>query len=154
MDISTDLCGQTAAEGWWHTKVRPTIRFQMTAWFTAVLFAGLALFGVATWLAVSVTVTQAVDQSLENRMEALAGFLEYATNAVPAAELSEELQEFAMGAPEGTLLQIRDSQGHDLLPPKPDFVGRPSKPGDRVYGETTLHGRPYRTLFAVLNAGG
>jgi hypothetical protein len=64
-----------------------SIRFRLTAWFTAALFAGLALFGIVTWVAVSVTVTQAVDQSLANRVEALAGFLEYAASAVAPGEL-------------------------------------------------------------------
>jgi two-component system heavy metal sensor histidine kinase CusS len=133
---------------------RGSIRFRLTVWFTAALFAGLALFGIATWVAVSVTVTQSVDQALENRVEALAGFLEYAAKAEAPEELSEELKEFAMGAPEGTLLRIRDSQGHELLPATPGIPARPATAGDRVYDEITLRGRPYRTLFAVLNVRG
>src|ERR1700682_5683469 len=88
-----------------------SIRFRLTAWYTVMLLAGLALFGVGTWIAVSVSVTQAVDQSLRNRVDALKRFLE----SVPEQELSEEVKEFAMGAPDGNLLQVRDSTGRDLL---------------------------------------
>ena len=131
-----------------------SIRFRLTIWFMAALFAGLALFGIATWVAVSVTVTQSVDRSLDNRIAALAGFLEYTASAVSPEELPEELKEFAMGAPEGTLLRIRDPQGHDLLPPTPGIPSRPAKSGNRVYDEINLRGRPYRTLFAALNVRG
>src|SRR5947207_7548145 len=131
-----------------------SIRFRLTIWFTAALFAGLALFGIVTWVAVSVAVTQSVDRSLDNRIEALSGFLEYAVNAVTREELSEELKEFAMGSPEGTLLRVRDAQGHDLLPTTPGIPSKPTKAGNRVYGEMNLRGRPYRNLFTVLNVRG
>ena len=63
-----------------------SIRFRLTAWYTTILLAGLGLFGIGTWIAVSISVTQAVDQSLRNRVDALKQFMA----TVPEDEVPEE----------------------------------------------------------------
>jgi heavy metal sensor kinase len=120
-----------------------SIRFRLTAWYTAALLAGLALFGVAARVAVSVSMTQAVDHALTERVDALKRFLEYAADAVPRSDLPEELREFAMGAPEGNLLEVRDSRARELL--SSPMIG--SLGGDdHGFREIRAGGRRYRLL--------
>jgi len=119
-----------------------SIRFRLTAWYTAILLAGLALFGMGTWIAVSVSVTQAVDQSLRNRVDALKQFLE----TVPEQEVPDEVKEFAMGAPEGNLFQVRDSEGRELLSSPLAATLARARPG---FGELSWGGRRYRVLSQV-----
>lgn len=120
-----------------------SIRFRLTLWFTGVLLAGLILFAIGTWIAVSISITQAVDQSLTRRVDALKRFL---AEPVPEPELPEELGEFAMGAPEGNLLQVRDSSGKTLLPSR--FFNKLGK-GERGFAEVTLGAKRYRVLSGV-----
>ena len=123
-----------------------SIRFRLTASFAVVLFAALGLFGVATWIAVSISITQAVDHSLTTRVDAVKGFLQYTAEAVPPVEVPEELKEFAMGAPEGNLIQVRDSFGRDLLTsPSADALVQP-RPG---FSEVTWRGKRYRVLSRI-----
>ena len=119
-----------------------SIRFRLTVWYTAILLAGLLLFGVGVWIAVSISVTQTVDQSLRHRVEALKQFLE----TVPEQEIQEEVKEFAMGAPEGNLLQVRDSAGAELLSSPLQAILPRALPG---LVEVTWRGRRYRVLSQV-----
>jgi heavy metal sensor kinase len=69
----------------------------------------------------------------------------------PRDDLREELREFAMGASEGNLLQVRDSTGQDLLS-SPLISSRTWPKGFR---EATWRGKRYRLLSHVdLNAAG
>lgn len=119
-----------------------SIRLRLTAWYTAILFAALALFGMGIWIAVSISVTQAVDQSLRDRIAALQPFME----TVPEQEFPEELKEFAMGAPEGNLLQVRDSEGRDVLSSPLAAALAQGRPG---FDEVVWEGRLYRVLSNV-----
>lgn len=120
-----------------------SLRFRLTAWYAAVLLAGLALFGMGTRIAVGISITQAVDQSLADRVEALKRFLEYEAVTVPPADLPEELREFAMGAPEGNLLEVEDDKGADLLtsPLRERLLRAP-----HGIGEARWKGKRYRVL--------
>ena len=123
--------------------LRPaSLRFRLSAWYTLVLLACLGLFGLGAWIAVRNSVTHGVDQSLVNRMDRLRQFLEYTAAAVPPQEVPEELKEFAMGVPEGNLLQVRDSNGEFLL------TG--AYPAGATGREITIRGARYRTLSQTL----
>ncbi|HLJ46619.1 MAG TPA: ATP-binding protein [Bryobacteraceae bacterium] len=98
-----------------------SVRLRLSAWYTLALLVCLGLFGLVTWMAVSSSVTRGIDQGLDRRMEAVRLFLEYAAASVPPSELPEELREFAMGLPEGNLLEVRDANGTVLLPAAQPF---------------------------------
>jgi two-component system heavy metal sensor histidine kinase CusS len=119
-----------------------SIRFRLTAWYTAILLAGLGLFGIGTWIAVSISVTKAVDQSLRNRVDALKQFMA----TVPEDEVPEEVKEFAMGAPDGNLFLVRDSEGKDLLSSPFAAALARARPG---FDEVIWGGRRYRVLSQV-----
>ena len=121
-----------------------SIRLRLTAWYTATLFAGLAIFGVGAWIAVSISITEAVDHSLRTRVDAVKQYLNYTIESVPAKELCEELKEFAMGAPEGNLLQVRDPEGKDLLS-MPFSLPQ----GPAGFTELNWNGKTYRVLSHV-----
>jgi len=128
-----------------------SIRFRLTAWYTVALVAALAVFAVAARIAVRISMTQAVDHSLTARVDALKRYLEYCIDNVPPEDLAEELREFAMGAPEGNLLELRDAQGHELL-------SSPLTPAVDCaacgFREMNRAGRPYRVLSLELKVRG
>jgi heavy metal sensor kinase len=131
--------------------IERSIRFRLTAWYSLMLLSALALFGVGTWIAVSISITQAVDQSLANRVASLQRYLEFMVVHEASDDLAEELKEFAMGAPEGNLLQVRDSSGKDLLS-SPLIASNRWKNG---FTEVAWGGKRYRLLLnPALIAGG
>lgn len=119
-----------------------SIRFRLTAWYSAMLLGGLILFGIGTWLAVTISVTQAVDQELKSHVDALQRFVQM----MPEQELDEELREFAMGAIDGNLLQVRDSSGRDLLTSPLAAAFAQAHPG---WDEVAWKGRRYRVLSGI-----
>src|SRR5262252_189961 len=107
-----------------------------------MLLGGLVLFGAGTWIAVSVSITQQVDQELRSQIDALRRFVEM----VPDEELGEELREFAMGAADGNLLRVRDSAGHNLLGSALAESFSKARPG---FDEVAWNGRRYRVISGV-----
>ncbi len=131
--------------------IEQSIRFRLTAWYSLMLLSALALFGVGTWIAVSISITEAVDHTLTTRVDSLQRYLEFMVGHESAEDLAEELREFAMGAPEGNLLQVRDASGKDLLS-SPLIASSRWRSG---FTEVAWGGKRYRLLsIPTLLAGG
>lgn len=118
-----------------------SIRLRLTAWFSAVLLAGLAVFGAGMWFVLNHRLLAGVDTELEQRVAGLKTTLElegdYSRN-----QLKVEISEFAKEISEGVLMDLRDETG-PLLP----FARRFSdaKPG---FQTVSSEGGRYRVLAA------
>jgi heavy metal sensor kinase len=133
---------------------RMSIRLRLTLWYSAVLLAGLALFGGGMWLALEHRLMAQVDTRLEQRVDGLRAALNIEGGHAGREQLQEELSEFIREVPEGGFIQLSDARG-SLLPPSPpegDFTMTPG--GDStVFSTVTRNGRPYRILTTRIRDG-
>jgi heavy metal sensor kinase len=85
--------------------MRRSIRFRLTAWYAAILTAGLALFGGLIWLSLRHRLLDEVDQDLAGRA---ARFEKYfrAEDGNP-----DELEEFCQALPPLSTVDVRGSRG-------------------------------------------
>jgi heavy metal sensor kinase len=133
-----------------------SISLRLTAWFSSVFFAGLALFGAAMWLDLSNTLTSGRNRTLERRIERLADLL-HETQTDPAAERARKFQAFAE-ATGGGLIEVFEANGNRALP-SPTAAAQ-AFPWPRVHGveSDTFHevgflGQPYRMLAHPFSSG-
>jgi heavy metal sensor kinase len=133
-----------------------SISLRLTAWFSSVLFTGLALFGAAMWLDLNDTLTSGRSRTLERRIERLAELL-HETQMDSLAERSQKFQAFA-DATGGGLIEVFQMDGNRLLP-SPTAAAQ-AFPWPRVeavdsdtFREVTFLGQPYRVLAHPLASG-
>lgn len=93
-----------------------SIEARLTTWFGLMLFTGYVLFAIALWLSVRLAVAEAVDATLEKRIERLVATVEADVDG--PEEVSEDLVELLLAAPEGELARILDGEGRQIYPPE------------------------------------
>jgi heavy metal sensor kinase len=88
-----------------------SIRFRLTAWYTAVLTLALLLFGVFSWVAVREVLMHAVDEELEDRVAGVRKFMDNQIASLSVEEIRDEFKEHSVLGPGGDLFQVCDAQG-------------------------------------------
>jgi heavy metal sensor kinase len=88
-----------------------SIRFRLTAWYTAVLTLALLLFGVLSWVAVREVLMHAVDEELEDRVAGVRRFMDNQIASLSVEEIRDEFKEHSVLGPGGDLFQVCDAQG-------------------------------------------
>jgi heavy metal sensor kinase len=88
-----------------------SIRFRLTAWYSAVLALALILFGIFTWFAVREILFHAVDETLADRVEGVRRFMENQIGALSVEEIRDEFKEHSVLGPGGDLFQVCDAEG-------------------------------------------
>lgn len=88
-----------------------SIRFRLTAWYTAVLALSLVLFGLSSWLVVKQVLFHAVDEELEDRVEGVRKFMDNQIGALSVEEIRDEFKEHSVLGPGGDLFQVCDEHG-------------------------------------------
>ena len=133
-----------------------SISLRLTIWFSAVFFAGLALFGAVMWLDLKDTLTSGRSRTLERRAERLGDLLRD-TLADQPSERARKLQAFADATGNG-LIEVFDANGTRALPspttaaqafPWPRLAPMES---DR-FSEVKFQGQPYRILAHPFSLG-
>ncbi|HYV61152.1 MAG TPA: hypothetical protein VE958_00675, partial [Bryobacteraceae bacterium] len=119
---------------------------RLTAWYAAVLLAGLALFGAGIWLLLEKRLMAGVDESLAQEIQGLQTVFQIEGPESDAKQLQVELAEFTREIPDGSLIQLRDSSGTVLLP----FDGQPMFENSVAagYRTTSRKGRTLRLFTA------
>ncbi|MGD0297137.1 MAG: heavy metal sensor histidine kinase [Bryobacteraceae bacterium] len=92
-----------------------SIRARLTLWYSLVLLVGLVLFGGGIWLVVSHSLRTALDDTL---MQDVKGVITVLKSEDEPAHLREELTEYASATPGGNLMEVRDSQGQQIIASK------------------------------------
>jgi two-component system, OmpR family, heavy metal sensor histidine kinase CusS len=87
-----------------------SLRFRLTIWYTAVLTAGLALFGTLLWLSLRHQLNADLERDLAGRAARFEVFFR-SESAEPGVHLSEELEEFCQALPPGSYINVRGSAG-------------------------------------------
>jgi len=88
-----------------------SIRFRLTAWYTAVLALGLIAFGLLSRVALQHILLYSVDQTLTDRVAGVRLFLEHQTGALSVEEIRDEFKEHSVLGPGGDLFQVCDARG-------------------------------------------
>ncbi|MGB7721691.1 MAG: ATP-binding protein [Bryobacteraceae bacterium] len=134
---------------------RVSIRLRLTAWYSAVLLLGLALFGLGMWLALERRLMAGVDTRLAQRVQGLRSALGAENDIKDRSQLKQELSEFAGEIPDGSFIQLRDASGAFILPlPNQAVFPRDSAAGRSARRTVNLAGRPFRVFTARLACAG
>src|SRR5712691_10008856 len=91
---------------------RGSVRFQLTAWYSAILAITFAAAGAGVWLTMQDSIHEAVDKDLRARVRAMQDYLEKEAWDRDSSGLVEELDEQAALAAAGTKMRIAASDGH------------------------------------------
>jgi heavy metal sensor kinase len=133
-----------------------SISLRLTIWFSAVFFAGLALFGAVMWLDLKDTLTSGRSRTLERRAERLGDLLRD-TLADQPSDRARKLQAFADATGNG-LIEVFDANGTRALP-SPTTAAQ-AFPWPRVapmesdrFSEVKFQGQPYRILAHPFSLG-
>jgi HAMP domain-containing protein len=132
-----------------------SIRLKLTAWYAAILFASLGIFGLTAFFAMKKGIEIAVDESLQEQ----AGGIEDLTRAVARdepARLADELREHADLRAEGDFSQVCDQGGRWIYRSRlmaSYNVPMPAVAGRSVY-DFEARDLPIRVLVRELSAGG
>jgi signal transduction histidine kinase len=126
-----------------------SISLRLTVWFSAVFFAGLALFGAVMWLDLKDTLTSGRSRTLERRTNRLGDLLRETQADLPDLR-ARKLQAFADATGNG-LIEVFDANGTRALP-SPTAAAQ-AFPWPRVtpiqidrFSEVKFQGQPYRIL--------
>jgi signal transduction histidine kinase len=126
-----------------------SISLRLTAWFSSVFLAGLALFGAVMWLDLKDTLTSGRNRTLERRVDRLADLL-HDTQTDPGYIRVRKFKAFAE-ATGGGLTEVFRIDGSRALPSPTTAAESFPWPrisaiqGDR-FREVTHLGQPYRLL--------
>jgi heavy metal sensor kinase len=124
---------------------------RLTAWYAAVLLAGLALFGAGIWLLLENRLMAGVDESLAQEIAGLQTVFQIEGPESDAKQMRVELAEFTREIPDGSLIQLRDSSGALLLPLDSEPIFEKVAAG---YGTVARKGRTLRLYTADIRYGG
>jgi len=104
-----------------------SLRFRLTIWYTAVLTAGLALFGTLLWLSLRHELNADLERDLDGRAARFESFFR-SESAESGVHVSEELEEFCQALPPGSYINVRGSRGFAFRYP----AGSPAQSGFRM----------------------
>lgn len=97
---------------------RASVRLRLTFWYSTAFCAGIAAFGAASWYALDEVLLENRERALEERLAALAEFIEQEALGDDRAAIREEAREYATGMQPGHSLRVRTDRG-DLLFERP-----------------------------------
>lgn len=91
---------------------RRSLRFQMTAWYAAVLGFTFAIVGIGIWIALQQSIRATVDKELRARLGTIRPYIDEQTVDGDVSHLLEELGEQSILTPAANYLKIADRTGH------------------------------------------
>jgi heavy metal sensor kinase len=130
---------------------RWSIRERLTLWYSLVLMASLTLFGIGTWLVVSHSLRASLEDTLNEHAKGVITVLRSVNPGKPR-HLREELTEYASAAPGGNLMEVRDSEDHQILSSK--TVTLDAADSASTLGVQTQPSGHYRTYTTKVSASG
>ncbi len=112
--------------------MRWSIGARLTLWYSAVLAAGLALFGVSIWVVVNHRLTATIDESLVAQAKGVETVLQGEYEPSNPGHLKEELSEYVEATPEGRFIEVRDPRGDTV-------IGNGLPRGSKLYRSYATH---------------
>ncbi len=104
---------------------------RLTLWYSLVLLAGLALFGVSIWVVVNHRLMATIDESLAAQAKGVTTVLQSEYEPGQPGHLKEELSEYVEATPDGRWIEVRDPRGTIIIAGGPCHdVGQHFRPGE------------------------
>lgn len=138
---------------------RRSVRFRLTAWYSAILAATLAAAGYGLWWELRDSIHETVDRDLRSRLKGMRDYLQREVADKESGPLAQELAEQAAMAPAGTRYRIAGADGHWIYEspgtsgwyPSPDSLSPMTSKGKAQ----TIHdgSMPVRILSAPVPMG-
>jgi two-component system heavy metal sensor histidine kinase CusS len=88
-----------------------SIGFQLTAWYAAILTAGLGLFGGLIWLSMRARLNAEVDADLKGRASRFEAYFKEESLTARDRHLRNELEEFSQAFPPGSSIDLHGPEG-------------------------------------------
>ena len=134
---------------------RVSIRLKLTAWYVAILFAGLSLFGIAAFVAMRKGIEKSVDENLEGQASGIEEVMGRVLQEEPV-RLRDELREHQELREQADFLQVSDQNGHWIYRSRLMTHYDPPVPIKASYSayNITLADLPLRILVREMSAGG
>jgi heavy metal sensor kinase len=132
-----------------------SIRLKLTAWYVAILFASLSIFGVAAFFAMKKGIETSVDESLEGQAAGVEELMGRVLNEEPT-RLRDELREHAELREQADFSQVCDENGHWIYRSRLMASHNVPVPATASYSAYNLvaGGLPLRVMVREINAGG
>lgn len=133
-----------------------SIGARLTFWYSLILLAGLSVFGIGMWLAVSHSLRASLDESVAAQSAGVARVLDSEFNPAKPDHIEEELTEYGAATPGGNLMTILDSHGRALLVSRtfPTTAASIAAAASGTFGVQTLPSGRFRTLITEVSAHG
>jgi heavy metal sensor kinase len=130
------------------------IRVRLTLWYSLVLLAALTLFGCGIWLTAGHRLMASVDTALVEQAKGVVTVIRNELDPAHPNALIEELTEYAQATPDGNLIEVRDSQGRQILASKVVALGSGSAAGPSIFGGQKAGRERYRTYVTKAQVKG
>jgi heavy metal sensor kinase len=133
-----------------------SVRFRLTAWYSAILTLTLALAAFGAWWTMRESIHETVDKELRSRLAAMREYLTRQAADPDSGPLAEELAEGAALAPSGTSVRIAAPDGHWIYqsPGTRDWSQAPPDQSARGKIRTIVaRDKPVRVLAAPVPMG-
>lgn len=129
-----------------------SIRFRLTLWYSIVMAAGLVLFAAAIWISMKHSLAFDLHRGLRDEAQHVRLFVNTELSE-PATNLEEELAEYSSGLPDGTYLEVTDSQGVTVFNSLPLFPWPRKTGGGTEQLELQWRDNSYQVLVAPFTVG-
>lgn len=132
-----------------------SIRLKLTAWYAAILFASLSIFGIAAFFAMKKGIETSVDENLEGEAAGIEELIGRVLNEEPT-RLHDELREHAELREQADFSQVCDESGHWIYRSRLMASHDVPVPASANYSAYNLEamGLPLRVVVREINAGG
>jgi heavy metal sensor kinase len=127
-----------------------SIGARLALWYSLVMLAGLALFGMTVLLVVKHSLIATIDETLAAQAKGVATVIQNEYKPSKPWHLQEELSEYAQATPEGNLIEVRDPSGVALIESRVVVDARGSRDRYRTLtSQAAVQGRIYRIVVAA-----
>ena len=130
-----------------------SIRVRLTLWYSLVLLTALSVFGWGVWLAASHRLMSSIDAALIDQAKGVITVIRTEHDPAHPNVLEEELTEYAQALPEGNLIDVRVSNGRQILASKMVALERADGTPNSFGNQKTGRAR-YRTYLTAADVNG
>ena len=128
-----------------------SIGTRLTFWYSLILLASLVLFGSGIWLVVSHSLRASLQDTLDEHAKGVITVLR-SVNPKKPWHVREELTEYASATPGGNLMEVRDSEGQQIVASK--TVALEAEDPSSAFGVQVRPSGRYRTFTTTASANG
>ena len=117
-----------------------SLRFRLTVWYGLVLFAALGFFSGLIWVSLRARLLSEIDEDLAARAGQFERYVIHEAAEVPAAQLTDEMEEFCQALPPSSYLELHGSKGFEFHYP---IEQNPEGPARKLSRQFSIGGETF-----------